>query len=447
MKKQYLFKQFFISAGVSSALLFSEGALIQMGSELQGADNSVANGLVYAAEREVRRTPALRNKVYEKMIDAQKLIDEKKVNEGLRMLQGMLAEEGRRELNSYERAMVWRTIANVYLINENYAKALNALEKVLQQPNIPEQMETQMLYTVAQIQMMQEDYSKAIASLKKWLSLVETPSIDGYMLLGQAYLQIKQWDNSLEYVQKGIALAKERQAKPKETWYILLRVLYYEKKDMAKVVEILEFLVQNWPKKEYFVQLATMYGEVGKEKQQLYMMEVAYEEGMLTRESEILTIAQLYASNDMPYKAAKVMEKGISDKIVERTGRNLEFLGDSWRRAQETRKAIPALESSAQRSDTGKPYIRLANLYISIEEYGSAVKAIRKALEKGKLKNVVSAQMLLGQALFYTKQFEEAEKVFKKLREDKKQGKAASQWLEYSRSEAERYRQIEEYLK
>ena len=57
--------------------------------------------------RETRRTPALRNKVYERLAEAQVWLKRKIMLGAKEILDDMISEEGKRALNSYE-------LANVY---------------------------------------------------------------------------------------------------------------------------------------------------------------------------------------------------------------------------------------------------------------------------------------------------------------------------------------------
>ena len=57
-------------------------------------------------KRETRRTPALRNKVYERLAEAQTLAEAKDYAGAAVILDDMIAEDGKRALNSYELANV-----------------------------------------------------------------------------------------------------------------------------------------------------------------------------------------------------------------------------------------------------------------------------------------------------------------------------------------------------
>ena len=108
-----------------------------------------------------------------------------------------------------------------------------------------------------------------------------------------------------------------------------------------------------WPKREYFIQLSAMYGQEGDEGRQLALFETAYEAGWLLRSSEIVNLSQLLLQADIPYKAAKILEKGLEDGIVESTESNWRVLAQAWQLAQEDEEAIPALSRAAGLADDG----------------------------------------------------------------------------------------------
>ena len=70
----------------------------------------------------------------------------------------------------------------------------------------------------------------------------------------------------------GIRINEELERAPQENWYRLLNVFYYELEDYANVIEVLRTMVEMWPKREYFVQLSAMYGQEGEENAQLALL-------------------------------------------------------------------------------------------------------------------------------------------------------------------------------
>ena len=93
-------------------------------------------------------------------------------------------------------------------------------------------------------------------------------------------------------------------------------------------------------------------------------------------------MAYLYLNGDVPYKAAKVMDKGLNNESIEGKSKNWELTGNAWRQAQELDKAIPAMEKAAAKSDKGELYARLGNVYLDNDEYKKAITAITRLVAR-----------------------------------------------------------------
>ena len=282
-------------------------------------------------QQETRRTPALRNKVYEKLSEAQAAAEAKDLNGAARILDDMLASGGKNALNSYELANVYNLYAFIYYSKEDYGRALQAYENVVKQPDIPLAMEINTKYTIAQLYFVQEEWQRGINALNEWFAMTENPPESAYVLLAQGYYQLKDYNRSLLNVEKAIDMYKGKGKVPKEQWYNLARFLYFDKNDINRSVDVLEELLKYYPKKQYWVQISHMYGEQKKESEQLSAMETAYVQDMLDKGSEQVTMAYLYLNGDVPYKAAKVLDKGLKNKSVDGTSKNYEILGNAFR--------------------------------------------------------------------------------------------------------------------
>ena len=394
--------------------------------------------------RETRRTPALRNNVYEKLAEAQAAAEAKDLATASKILDEMIASGGKKALNSYELANVYNLYAFIYYSREDYGKALQAYENVVKQPDIPVAMEVNTKFTIAQLYFVQEQWQKGINALLEWFKVTESPNANAYVLLAQGYYQIKDYNKALTNVEKAISMTLAKDKMPKEQWYNLARFLYFEKNDVNKTVDTLETLLKYYPKKQYWVQLSHMYGEQKKESQQLSAMETAYVQGMLDKGTEQVTMAYLYLNGDVPYKAAKVMDKGLKDGSIEGKSKNWEIVGSAWRQAQEVEKSIPAMEQAAAKSDSGELYARLGNVYLDGDQYKKAITAINKGLARGGVKRPDNARLILGMAYFNTKQYEKAREAFQAAGRDERSSKYASQWIQYMDSELERQKALAE---
>lgn len=390
-------------------------------------------------QEKTRRTPALRNEVYEKLSVAQQAAEANKFAEAKTALDALVREfSGKKQLNSYELANVYNFYAFIYYSQENYQEAIRSYEKVLAQQDIPEAMEIGTRYSLAQLYFVIEDYAKAAQALEAWFRVAPNPAPDAYILLAQANYQLKQYDKALQNVQKGMAEAEKRNQEPKENWWLLMRVLYYEKGDIKKTTEILEILAKKWPKKDYFVQLSGMYGELKQDKKQLAAMETAYLSGWVAGERELVNMAYLYLGADAPYKAARVLEKGLKAKQIEPTAKNLELYGIALRQARENKRAVVELERAAGLANDGEMWSRLANIYLDLDNNGKAAEAARKSVNLGGGRRPDNTRIVLGMALYNLGKYKEAKNAFAEARKDKRSEKIASQWLKFLDTEIER---------
>ncbi|MCF7982539.1 MAG: tetratricopeptide repeat protein [Pseudomonadales bacterium] len=398
------------------------------------------------AERKTRKTPTLNLKLHEKLQEAQEFNEKGDSAGALRLLDELRDPRKYDKYNSYERAMLWNFYAFIYYSQENYRKTIEAYENVLKQPDLPEALGVGTLYSLSQIYFVQENYSKAVQTLEKWFKVAENPGANAYILLGQGYYQLKDYNKAIPAVEKAIGIAREREKEVKENWYLLLRAMYYDKEDYKKTFEILRTLTHEYPKKEYYSQLAAMYGELKQEFNQYSTVAAMNDAKLLSKNAELVTYAQFLMQNDRPYRAAVILDEGMKNKIVEKTDRNYKLLGNAWTLAKEDKKAIPAFESAAKLSDTGDLYASLAQSYLNVEDWDKAINSVNKAFDKGKLKRPDTANVVLGMALFNLKKYDASLKAFEAAKKDKRSEKIARQWLRYVRGERDRAKALEKGL-
>ena len=394
-------------------------------------------------------------------------------------------------MKSYDRSVVWNALGYAYYatadikdpsdsnkkderteeekqseLKISYAPAINAYRQVLAEPESTIPIRTAALYTLAQLSLVTGDFEKGIETLLQWMDEVETVTAQAWGLLGTAYYQVGNYKKVISSNEKAIQLAEEEGYKPKENWYNMLAAAigelkkdFGEKNALLRQVEIYEILVNLYPKKIYFIQLGGTYGQLGREKDYMITLKAAHAKDFLNKEGEYLALAQLLLLNQNPYWAAQVLVSGqkklittVDEKtkeeklvpVVKDTEKNLKLLADSWRMAQEIDKAIPVLEQAAKISKDGKAFVLLGNLYLSEDKLDSAVDAIKKGLEKGKIKKVSQVYLTLGQAYFELQEFEMARKQFRIAArdKDKKVKTQANNWLKYTENEEIRVKNL-----
>ena len=361
---------------------------------------------------------------------------------------------------------MWNAWAYVYFSDGDYSKALSAYSNLINEPDVTIGLRVGALLSMGQIHLVQERYSQGIAYILQWMKEVETVTAQSWALLGQAYFATGDYRKSLSSVEKAILLAEEEGYKPRENWYVImaanineLKIEIGEKESLLRQIDIYEILVNLYPKKTYFIQLGGSYGQLGRERDYMITLKAAHAKDFLDKESEYLALAQLLLLNKNPYWAAEVLVSGqnkmvtiVDEKtkeekivpVVKDTEKNLKLLADSWRMAQEVDKAIPILEKSAKMSKDGESYVLLGNLYLQEDMVNKAVDAIKKGLEKGKIKNLSQVYLTLGQAYFELQEFDEAKKNFRIAARDKKKSvkTQANNWIKYTENEEIRVKNL-----
>lgn len=389
-------------------------------------------------ERKTKKTPALREKVYKQLTEAQELGEAEQFGQAISILDKLSRQD---DLNSYEKAQMYNFYAFIYFQQENYQGAIQAYENVRIQPELPEAMETQAIYALGQLYFTVENYPKAIDLLEQWFRTASNPGSGPYVFLSQAYYQQKKYREAVGPLDKAIAIANEKGQEVKENWLLLKRVYHYELKEYQTVADVLNQLIARFPKREYWNQLSSVYGELEDTKRQLAVLELANMQGYLDRSQDLRNLAQLYMMNGDPLRGAQTLEKAVADGIVENDLANLRLLAQAWSAAREDDKALPVLKRAAQISSDGKLDLRIAYSYMNIDDYDAAATSVREALRKGGLRNADEARILLGTALFNNDKLKEAKEVFQAA-ETGGSAKRAGQWLSHIAKEEARQAEL-----
>ena len=221
------------------------------------------------------------------------------------------------------------------------------------------------------------------------------------------YTEIEEAIKSIEADAANLAKGPTR-----ENWWLLLRAAYFELEEMDKVKEILERLVVEWSKKEYWTQLSAFYGQDKQEKEQMAAYQTAYHEGFLEKSSEFVQMAQLYLSVEAPYEAAKLLQKAMDEDKVDKEVKNWKILAQAWFLSGYDEPAIVALREAAKLSDDGELDIRLARSLNNIADYEGCTNSAKTAIQKGDLKRLDESYITLGMCQFEVADFEGAKDAF-----------------------------------
>ena len=337
------------------------------------------------------------------------------------------------KLNSHERAKMWQGYGYAYLGVEDYEKAAEAFTQCIATRGLPEAEELHTRYNLAQILVMLERSELAIAEFEKWFPHARNPSPASYYMAAMAYMQSGKRRKAIEYVDVAI----DKATSPKESWLQLKNAMLVEEEEFEAAEVVLGQLIERFPKKAYWMQLAAIYSQTKRHERALTTLEMVYLQGLLDSESEYLTLAQMYLFNQIPYQAAEVIRSGFERGVLKDDAKSWHLLADSWLHARERDRALEPLQKAAELAADGNVYVKLAQLRVEREEWGEARLALERGLSKGKLRHPGHAQLLLGIACANEEQWGEAEVAFAAAQRDAKTEKAAQYWLKQIASKQE----------
>ena len=393
----------------------------------------LVGGLAKAQAEETKksvRVPAMRNRVYTQLARAQQIADNGDKAEGLAVLDAV--KDRLESLNSYEKSMLWNFYGFMHYANEDLVQAKASFKNVVAQDAIPESLRLSTLYSLAQLSMQQQAHEETLNYLNLWKE-VNTKALTAsqHMLFAQVHYQDNNFTQSLISIGNAIEVANANNQKAKENWLILQRANYYELKQPEKVTEVMELMVKLYSKPEYWIRLASMYGEIGQEKKQMGAMETAWQAGYITKDQDIITLVQLYRFNGAPFKAAKLLDESIASGKVVATVKHLEMLAQSYVAAKNDEKAIPVLAKAAEIADTGKFDAQLAQAYLNLENWDKAIETAKKALDRGGISREGDMHLILGMSYFNVKLFSQSLTSFQQAESIKASEKTAKQWIKY----------------
>ena len=468
--------------------------------------STAAAAAARAARPKIRSVPSTGERAGKILVKAQEYISEEIPL--IAEAKALLVKQRIERWNSTETAGYYQIMSSIAGSEDDLETVVLYYKKLLDIKTIPYSLRDQLTFSIGQIEFSNENYALGLSYLYDWLKYQPDPSVTQLEMFANAHYTIgqnapdespemvKNYRLAIEYINWVIKKSKAaaniiikaqmlvdefdglvpenredrqkltaatalagKEIKPeKENWYQVLRALHNSLGETPKVLEYAEFLATTWPQKQYWVQLSNLYAmasseenmsevEVLKfEKKQLAAMELAHRQNMLDTGRELETMSQLYLYHDSPYQSSKTIAKSLNEGLSEKSQRNLELQSTAFINGKDLVDAVGPLNAAAELDEDGNLYMRLANVYLSLDNYEGAAEAISKALVKGGLSRPDQSSLLQGQAYLALENFDGARKSFREAAKDDRSEKMARNMLRYVDSEEKRIKDIREYL-
>lgn len=387
-----------------------------------------------AADNSKRKTYTLSERVGKKVAAIYDLYAAEQIDEALKLALELKPKK------PYDKAYISKFLGSMYAGQKGKGKEAIKYLKVAVDADILSTTEHgSAIRTLADLQTQEKQYENAIKHYKMWMDFTGNQDPGVWVRIGNAYMELKQYAKVIEPADKAIALYAAKE--PNKNPYLLKLGSYFERKMNKEAVGVLEILVATFPEEpKFWVQLGQFYMVVEDYDKSLSTMHIAYINGYLKKASEIKVLAQLYANNMIPHRAAVVLEKHLKSGLIDRDERMLKVVAGSWHQAKELDKAVKYYGEAAAVEGNGELYFKQGLLAFELEDHKVAIKALKSALADKKLRKVDDANFTMAQAYFYSRQYKAAYATMVKASQgtSKSVKKNAGIWLKYIKDTAKR---------
>jgi tetratricopeptide (TPR) repeat protein len=355
-----------------------------------------------------------------KLQEASRLTEAGKAREAIRTLQLM---EGELQAKKDELAMVRQYLVYAHMAAEEPAMARDIAVKILKGGQLPAEAAHALTWLTAQIAYQLEDYPSCRRYAEQWISAESPPSAKAHFLAGFSCYRLGQPREAEQHLKRAIALVEEI---PDE-WRRVLLAVYLDGKRYRKAETVLHALIEREPhNRSWWNYLVAVYLEQNKEDKALASLVLAHHRSRLDTD-DLIRIVQLYSSNGIPEKAARLLQEWLKTGRLEATPKTYKLQFELWRLACEHGPAMQALEKAASLTNNGEDYFLLGRLHFMRNQWQEARHAFEQAIHHG-VKEEPKAQYLLGVAAYNCDDHNTARLAFEEAGKNPRLGKIVAYW-------------------
>lgn len=321
------------------------------------------------------------------------LYEVKDFQSALDLLLDLKKKHDKGKLKGIDSATMFQFIGTLYYEMERTDLTIKYYEEYLKyKANVTESQYLNILYNVGQLKFMAAmdlpegaSQKRAIDDVKVKFKEWERASAgrvksQNYYFLSQVYLATEDYTTTLAYIDKTIAQAAIENATVKEAWYSTRFQSYFALEDYSNVVDTLLTMINTWPKPKYWRYLAAAFSQNNEDKKFFSVTEINYESGFFERAGDYTNMAQIYFQNEVPIKAAWVLEGALKDGILEDDETTLGLLGNAYLASQEYTKAIDPVSKTARLKNDWKLWMQVGQIQQSMAEFRTAETSFDEAL-------------------------------------------------------------------
>uniref|UniRef100_A0A486XVZ1 TPR domain protein, putative component of TonB system n=1 Tax=Rheinheimera sp. BAL341 TaxID=1708203 RepID=A0A486XVZ1_9GAMM len=386
---------------------------------------AVQPNLAKVEERKARKTQIVGERAGKVLVKAFELYNQDLTDQAIAELLDVKSN------NEFDTATINRFLGNLYATKDE-KQAIKYLTLAAAPDLLPFNDQASTMKLLADLLLQNKQYQKAIKAYEDWILFTGEQNADAYMRIANAYYLMNQHDKVIAPADDAIRFA----TKPIEGPYQLKMAALYDLKRYKELIAVVETMVQLFPEnKQFWVYLGNFYTLTEEYAKSLSTLQLAYSQGYLEKDSEVRMLAQMYANNNIPYKAAVVMEKHVKSGLVKRDKTNLSFIASNYQSAREFVKAAEYYGELAKLENDADSYRRQGAAYSSVQKYNEAIAAFDKALALN-VDKPANVYMSLVDAYFYQKKYKEAYAALMNAKKDPSMARQVRSWESYIKDKA-----------
>jgi tetratricopeptide (TPR) repeat protein len=390
-----------------------------------------------------RSTQTLGRRVYTRINEVMELRDMELYAEALEVLGEIREDYDRDRLNDREKFVMWQFYANLYQIQEQYPQAIQAYIEMSNLENLTQEQIEQTLYYLGSLYYVEENFREAIDYFIQYNDIAIEPNEDVYYRIGTGYYQLEEYLESIPFILRNMEILRAKNEEISKNTYDLLRALYFNVEDYAAAYQVLRESVVLFDEQGDWVLLPAVLGQIElftEQGQSYYVVDTL---GHLDSDSQLINLAAQLYNNDYPYGCARIMERGMSEGIIEQDESNLSFLSTCYQIAREDEKAAPPLERAAEMSEDGENYARLGRIYSTLGDFEKSIEAFDLALEKGDLDREDQVHLSRARSYMELNRYDEGLVAARAARLDERSEETADTWITVLGREKVRYEALQ----
>lgn len=300
-----------------------------------------------------------------KVIKAQELADKQQLSQAITLLR---ESDSRQE---YDRAYINRMLGIYLWQSGDINGAIKALQSALASQQLDARMDWTSERMLADLYLSQGSYRKA---LKHYRDMINQP-LSGEDLtaiwtrIAQASYQLEEWTSSLNASEKYEALDGKTSV---NTLSLKLGAQLQLSRLKAALITLDKLLVLAPNQRNFWLQKVSVQLQLKQPDKALATLQLAQLQGVHFERSDWLMLAQLYAQNSIPERAARI----LAQLDLQGDDRLQQQLAVYWQQAKQWQNAIDAWQILATKDH--QFYWQIAALQMQLGQYDNALASLKQ---------------------------------------------------------------------